>query len=67
MARRVRAALLAAFCVALATWVSAQARWAQPYRQGREAVNEGRYKEGDIVLLSGFGAGLAWGTAVMRW
>ena len=32
-----------------------------------EAAGEGRYKDGDIVLLSGFGAGLAWGTAVLRW
>jgi 3-oxoacyl-[acyl-carrier-protein] synthase-3 len=32
-----------------------------------EAAAEGRFKPGDIVLLSGFGAGLAWGTAVMRW
>jgi 3-oxoacyl-[acyl-carrier-protein] synthase-3 len=32
-----------------------------------EAAAEGRFKEGDLVLLSGFGAGLAWGTAVLRW
>jgi 3-oxoacyl-[acyl-carrier-protein] synthase-3 len=32
-----------------------------------EAAAENRFKEGDIVLLSGFGAGLAWGTAVLRW
>jgi 3-oxoacyl-[acyl-carrier-protein] synthase-3 len=32
-----------------------------------EAAAEGRLKEGQLVLLSGFGAGLAWGTAVMRW
>jgi 3-oxoacyl-[acyl-carrier-protein] synthase-3 len=32
-----------------------------------EAAAEGRFKEGDYVLLSGFGAGLAWGTAVLRW
>jgi 3-oxoacyl-[acyl-carrier-protein] synthase-3 len=32
-----------------------------------EAAAEGRFREGDIVLLSGFGAGLAWGTAVLRW
>ena len=31
-----------------------------------EAAAEGRLKEGDLVLLSGFGAGLAWGTAIMR-
>jgi 3-oxoacyl-[acyl-carrier-protein] synthase-3 len=27
----------------------------------------GRLQRGDHVLLSGFGAGLAWGTAVLRW
>jgi 3-oxoacyl-[acyl-carrier-protein] synthase-3 len=32
-----------------------------------EAAAEGRLKPGQFVLLSGFGAGLAWGTAVMRW
>jgi len=32
-----------------------------------EAIQEGRVNEGDLVVLSGFGAGLAWGTAVLRW
>ena len=32
-----------------------------------EAVAEGRVHDGDLVLLSGFGAGLAWGTALVRW
>jgi 3-oxoacyl-[acyl-carrier-protein] synthase-3 len=32
-----------------------------------EAAAEGKFKEGDLVVLSGFGAGLAWGTAVVRW
>jgi 3-oxoacyl-[acyl-carrier-protein] synthase-3 len=32
-----------------------------------EALAEGRVKDGDLVVLSGFGAGLAWGTAVVRW
>jgi 3-oxoacyl-[acyl-carrier-protein] synthase-3 len=32
-----------------------------------EAVAEGRLHPGQLVVLSGFGAGLAWGTAVMRW
>ena len=32
-----------------------------------EAVGEGRVSRGDYVLLCGFGAGLAWGTALMRW
>jgi 3-oxoacyl-[acyl-carrier-protein] synthase-3 len=32
-----------------------------------EAMQEGRIKPNDLVCLSGFGAGLAWGTALMRW
>lgn len=32
-----------------------------------EAVSLGRIQRGDLVLLCGYGAGLAWGTAVMRW
>src|SRR5947209_4714511 len=32
-----------------------------------EAVAEGRVKDGDLIVLSGFGAGLTWGTALMRW
>jgi 3-oxoacyl-[acyl-carrier-protein] synthase-3 len=32
-----------------------------------EAISEGRLKPGQLVVLSGFGAGLAWGTAVIRW
>ncbi len=32
-----------------------------------EAVRAGRIQRGDLVLLCGFGAGLAWGTAVVRW
>jgi 3-oxoacyl-[acyl-carrier-protein] synthase-3 len=32
-----------------------------------EAIAEGRLKDGQLAVLSGFGAGLAWGTAVMRW
>jgi 3-oxoacyl-[acyl-carrier-protein] synthase-3 len=32
-----------------------------------EAIAEGKIKPDDLVVLSGFGAGLAWGTAVMRW
>lgn len=32
-----------------------------------EAINTGRLKRGDLVLLSGFGAGLAWGTALLRY
>jgi 3-oxoacyl-[acyl-carrier-protein] synthase-3 len=32
-----------------------------------EAMSEGRIRPNDLVVLSGFGAGLAWGTAVLRW
>src|SRR5688572_1067609 len=32
-----------------------------------EALAEGRLRPGQMTLLSGFGAGLAWGTALMRW
>lgn len=32
-----------------------------------EAVNEGRIKKGDVVLLDAFGAGLVWGACVIRW
>jgi 3-oxoacyl-[acyl-carrier-protein] synthase-3 len=32
-----------------------------------EAVRDGRIKPGDHVMLSSFGAGLAWGTMVLRW
>jgi 3-oxoacyl-[acyl-carrier-protein] synthase-3 len=32
-----------------------------------EALAEGRVRDNDLVVLSGFGAGLAWGTALMRW
>jgi 3-oxoacyl-[acyl-carrier-protein] synthase III len=32
-----------------------------------EAVQQGRIRRGNILVLCGFGAGLAWGTAVLRW
>lgn len=32
-----------------------------------EAVEEGFVKPGSVLVLSGFGAGLTWGTAVIRW
>ena len=32
-----------------------------------EAVHDGRVKDGDLVLLSGFGAGMTWASAVWRW
>ncbi len=32
-----------------------------------EAVSAGMIKPGDLVLLCGFGSGLAWGTALIQW
>ena len=32
-----------------------------------EAIQQGRIRRGSNVLLCGFGAGLAWGTALWRW
>lgn len=32
-----------------------------------EAVREGKVKEGDIIACAGFGAGLSWGSAVLKW
>lgn len=32
-----------------------------------EVVRAGTIKRGDLLLLCGFGAGLAWGTALLRW
>lgn len=32
-----------------------------------EAVGDSRICPGDLVVMSGFGAGLTWGTLVMRW
>jgi 3-oxoacyl-[acyl-carrier-protein] synthase-3 len=32
-----------------------------------EAVQAGRLKRGDVVVLVGFGAGLTWGAATLRW
>jgi 3-oxoacyl-[acyl-carrier-protein] synthase-3 len=32
-----------------------------------EAVLQGRVKPGDLLVMCGFGAGLAWATSVMRW
>jgi 3-oxoacyl-[acyl-carrier-protein] synthase III len=33
----------------------------------REAIDEGRLHRGDLALLVGFGAGLTWGSALVRW
>ncbi|MCE9545585.1 MAG: ketoacyl-ACP synthase III [Planctomycetia bacterium] len=32
-----------------------------------EAHREGRIRRGSLIMLSGFGAGLAWGTALLKW
>src|SRR5207245_4369937 len=32
-----------------------------------EAIADNRLHDDDLLVLSGFGAGLAWGTAVVRW
>jgi 3-oxoacyl-[acyl-carrier-protein] synthase III len=32
-----------------------------------EAVGDGRVRKGSIVLMTGMGAGLTWGSALMRW
>ena len=32
-----------------------------------DALDHGRLQDGDLVLLSGFGAGMTWASAVLRW
>ena len=32
-----------------------------------EAVRSGQVKKGDIIACAGFGAGLSWGAAILRW
>jgi 3-oxoacyl-[acyl-carrier-protein] synthase-3 len=32
-----------------------------------DANRQGLLKRGDIVLMCGFGAGLSWGTSLLRW
>ena len=32
-----------------------------------EALQQNRINRGDLVCVSGFGAGLAWGTALLRY
>jgi 3-oxoacyl-[acyl-carrier-protein] synthase III len=32
-----------------------------------ECVRSGRIKKGDLVLMSAFGAGVTWGSVLMRW
>ena len=32
-----------------------------------EALNEGRIKDGDLLVLAAFGAGFTWASAIMKW
>lgn len=32
-----------------------------------EFADAGTFKDGDLVLMSGFGAGMTWGSAILRW
>ena len=32
-----------------------------------EAVDDGRVRDDDLVLTTGFGAGMTWATALVRW
>jgi 3-oxoacyl-[acyl-carrier-protein] synthase III len=32
-----------------------------------EAADDGRLQDGDLVLVTGFGAGMTWGSALIRW
>merc|ERR1719164_152048 len=32
-----------------------------------EAVREGKVKPGDVIACAGFGAGLSWDSAILRW
>lgn len=32
-----------------------------------EAVRSGQVKEGDVIACAGFGAGLSWGSAIIKW
>jgi 3-oxoacyl-[acyl-carrier-protein] synthase-3 len=32
-----------------------------------EAADAGQFEDGDLILVSGFGAGMTWGSAVLRW
>ena len=32
-----------------------------------EAEKDNRFKKGDVVALSGFGAGLTWSSCIMKW
>jgi 3-oxoacyl-[acyl-carrier-protein] synthase-3 len=32
-----------------------------------EVADDGRLQPGELVLVSGFGAGMTWGSALLRW
>jgi 3-oxoacyl-[acyl-carrier-protein] synthase-3 len=32
-----------------------------------ETVRQGKIKPGDVIVLAGFGAGLTWGAAILKW
>jgi 3-oxoacyl-[acyl-carrier-protein] synthase III len=32
-----------------------------------EAVRSGKVKKGDVIACAGFGAGLSWGAAILKW
>jgi 3-oxoacyl-[acyl-carrier-protein] synthase-3 len=32
-----------------------------------DAIDQGRVEQGDLVLLVGFGAGMTWSSALLRW
>ncbi len=32
-----------------------------------DAIDKGRVEDGDLVLLTGFGAGMTWGSVLLRW
>jgi 3-oxoacyl-[acyl-carrier-protein] synthase-3 len=32
-----------------------------------DAVKSGKVKKGDVVACAGFGAGLSWGAAIIKW
>jgi len=32
-----------------------------------DAVDDGRLREGELVLMTGMGAGLTWGSALIEW
>jgi 3-oxoacyl-[acyl-carrier-protein] synthase III len=32
-----------------------------------EAADRGQFEDGQLILMSGFGAGMTWGSAVLRW